>query len=71
MAREAIAKLYDLFRDLDLRIASFDKKIERVFRNSEACQRIAKPRSSPPSATARSSRADGISPLGSAPAFQR
>jgi transposase len=42
MARDAIAELYDLFRDLDRRIASFDKKIEQVFRNSETCQRIAK-----------------------------
>jgi len=42
MAREAIAELYDLFRDLDRRIASFDKKIDAVFRNNEACQRIAK-----------------------------
>jgi transposase len=29
-------------QDLDRRIASFDKKIEQIFRNSEACQRIAK-----------------------------
>jgi transposase len=42
IAREAIHELYDLFRDLDRRIASFDKKIERVFRQSEPCQRIAK-----------------------------
>lgn len=42
LAREAIGELYDLFRDLDRRIASFDKKIDRVFRESEACQRIAK-----------------------------
>jgi len=42
LAREAIAELHDLFRDLDRRIASFDKKIDRVFRDSEACQRIAK-----------------------------
>ena len=42
LAREAIAELYDLFRDLDRRIASFDKKIDRVFRTSEACQRIAR-----------------------------
>lgn len=41
IAREAIYELYDLFRDLDRRIASFDKKIERVFRQSEPCQRIA------------------------------
>ena len=42
LAREAIGELHDLFRDLDLRIASFDKKIERVFRASEDCQRIAR-----------------------------
>lgn len=42
LAREALAELYDLFRDLDRRIASFDKKIDRVFRESEPCQRIAK-----------------------------
>ena len=42
MARAAIAELYDLFRDLDRRIASFDKKIDEVFRKNEACQRIAK-----------------------------
>ena len=42
MAREAIAELYDLFCDLERRIASFDKKIDRVFRESEDCQRIAK-----------------------------
>ena len=42
LAREAIGELYDLFRDLDRRITSFDKKIERVFRASEDCQRIAR-----------------------------
>jgi transposase len=42
MARETIAELYDLFRDLDRRIASFDKKIDAVFRSNDACQRIAK-----------------------------
>ena len=42
MARDAIAELYDLFRDLDQRIASFDRRIEEVFRNSATCQRIAK-----------------------------
>jgi transposase len=41
LAREALYELYDLFRDLDRRIASFDKKIEAVFRNSPVCQRIA------------------------------
>ena len=42
MARDAIAELYDLFRDLDRRISSFDKKIEQVFRNNDACLPIAK-----------------------------
>ena len=42
MARGAIAELYDLFRDLDRRIASFDKKIDRVFHGNEDCQRIAR-----------------------------
>jgi hypothetical protein len=38
----AIAELYDLFRDLDRRIGLFDKKIDRIFHGSEACQRIAR-----------------------------
>lgn len=42
LAREAIAELYDLFRDLDRRIRVFDQKIQAVFRASEPCQRIAK-----------------------------
>ena len=42
LAREALAELHDLFVDLDRRIASFDKKIETIFRSSEACQRIAR-----------------------------
>ena len=42
LTREAIGELHDLFIDLDRRIASFDKKIDRVFRINEACQRIAK-----------------------------
>ncbi len=29
MARDAIGELYDLFRDLDRRIASLDRKIEQ------------------------------------------
>lgn len=37
-----IAELYDLFNDLGRRINFFDKEIEAVFRQSEACQRIAK-----------------------------
>lgn len=42
LAREVISELYDLFQDLDRRIRSFDQKIERVFRASEPCQRIAR-----------------------------
>jgi transposase len=34
MAREAIGELWDLLCDLDLRIDSFDKKIEAVFKAS-------------------------------------
>ena len=42
MARDAIAELYDLLRDLDRRIGLFDKKIDRIFHGSEACRRIAR-----------------------------
>lgn len=42
LARESLHELYDLFRDLDRRIDLFDKMIDRVFRESETCQRIAK-----------------------------
>lgn len=48
-----IAKLYDFFNDLGRRINFFDKEIDAVFRQSEACQRIAKVKGiSPKSATA-------------------
>ena len=40
MARDAIEELWDLFCDLDRRIASFDKKIAKVFKESPTCQRI-------------------------------
>ncbi len=40
--RRTIAELYDLFNDPGRRIHFFDKEIETVFRQSEACQRIAK-----------------------------
>ncbi|MER5082699.1 IS110 family transposase [Providencia stuartii] len=40
--RRTIAELYDLFNDLGRRINFFDKEIDTVFRQSEACQRIAK-----------------------------
>ncbi len=42
MARDAIAELWDLLRDLDRRIASFDRKIAAVFKASPTCRRIAK-----------------------------
>jgi len=37
-----IADIYDLFNDLERRIYFLDKEIETVFRQSKACQRIAK-----------------------------
>ena len=37
--RRTIAELYNLFNDLGRRII-FDKEIDAVFRQSEACQRI-------------------------------
>lgn len=40
--RRTIAELYDLFNDPERRIHFFDKEIETVFRQSEACQRIAR-----------------------------
>ena len=40
--RSTVAELYDLFNDLGRRINFFDKEIDAVFRQSEACQRIAK-----------------------------
>lgn len=40
--RRTIAELYDLLNDLGRRINFFDKEIDAVFRQSEACQRIAK-----------------------------
>ncbi|ABQ28746.1 MULTISPECIES: IS110 family transposase [Acidiphilium] len=42
MAREAIGELWDLFCDLDRRIAIFDAKIAAVFKSSAVCQRIAR-----------------------------
>lgn len=51
--RRTIAELYDLFNDLGYRINFFDKEIDVVFRQSKACQRIAKVKSiSPKTATA-------------------
>ena len=40
--RRTIAELYELFNDLGRRIHFFDKEIGTVFRQSEACQRIAR-----------------------------
>ena len=41
-ARETIAELFHLLRDLDERIASFDHRIDLAFRASEPAQRIAR-----------------------------
>jgi hypothetical protein len=43
MGRDAFAELYDLFRDLDRRIPTFDKKIEQVSRNSEHAPALRNP----------------------------
>lgn len=40
--RRTVAELYELFNNLGRRINFFDKEIDAVFRQSEACQRIAK-----------------------------
>lgn len=40
--RRTIVELYDLFLDLERRIGFFDKEIDTVFKQSEACQCIAK-----------------------------
>jgi transposase len=42
IARETIADLYDFLLDLDKRVKVFDRKIEKIFRQNEDCQRIAK-----------------------------
>ena len=41
-ARETIAELFDLLRNLDERIAAFDRRIDAAFRLSEPAQRIAR-----------------------------
>ena len=40
--RRTVAELYELSNNLGRRINFFDKEIDAVFRQSEACQRIAK-----------------------------
>lgn len=42
MARETIGELWDLLCDLDRRIATFDAKIQAVFKASAVCQRVAR-----------------------------
>lgn len=42
IARKTIADLYDFLLDLDKRVKVFDRKIEKIFRQNEDCQRIAK-----------------------------
>ena len=71
LARGAIGELHDLFRDLDRRIASFDKKIERVFRASEDCQRIARIKGvGPKTATAATAATAVIAAIGDGPEFK-
>jgi transposase len=41
LAREMLADLMDQLRELDKRIAGFDRRIDQVFKASETCQRIA------------------------------
>ena len=41
-ARETIAELFDFLRNLDERIAAFDRRIDGAFRASEPAQRIAR-----------------------------
>ncbi|MBM5589017.1 IS110 family transposase, partial [Burkholderia pseudomallei] len=41
LAREMLADLMDQLRELDRRIAGFDRRIDLVFKASETCQRIA------------------------------
>ncbi|WP_370543520.1 IS110 family transposase, partial [Burkholderia pseudomallei] len=40
LAREMLADLMDQLRELDRRIAGFDRRIDLVFKASETCQRI-------------------------------
>ncbi|GGC69555.1 putative family 20 transposase [Siccirubricoccus deserti] len=42
MAREMLASLFEFLQQLDERIRDFDRRIEAVFRQDPACQRIAK-----------------------------
>lgn len=42
MSREVIAELFDFLGQIDLRVRSFDRRIEAVFRANAACQRIAR-----------------------------
>jgi transposase len=41
LLRETIADLYEFLQQLDARIGNFDRRIARVFHDSEVCQRIA------------------------------
>lgn len=42
MARDMLASLFEFFGQLDARVRDFDRRIEAVFRELPACQRIAK-----------------------------
>lgn len=42
MSREVIAELFDFLGQIDLRVRSFDQRIEAIFRSNAACRRIAR-----------------------------
>ena len=42
MPREVIAELFEFLGQIDQRLRMFDRRIEAVFRNNAACQRIAR-----------------------------
>lgn len=44
LCREILASLFAFLQELDSRIRVFDRRIEKVFRENETCQRIAKVR---------------------------
>lgn len=53
LCREILSSLLELMREIDKRVREFDQRIDRVFRSTEACQRIGRIRGvGPKTATA-------------------
>jgi len=53
LCREILASLFELMTEIDGRVREFDKRIDRVFRANEACQRVGRIRGvGPKTATA-------------------